>query len=124
MRYIKEKKEFKKKFTIESEGFEYVIDPNKNTNPGDYGYLSPSYNDGEKGVIVKVTNNRTYPDAKDHGDFDSYNNCWNVEIINKSEIGKNKWDNKQYFSKSYHLSHFRSSGSGRIISTNNPNINL
>ncbi len=135
MKYIKAKNEFENPFNVESEGFKYQVDPNQKVQPGDYGYLSTTYNDGKKGVIVKVLAERTYPSAnipilgEEEGDLDTYNNVWNVEVINKSEIGKNFHDGKVHFAKSYHLSHFnnRRKGKllcGKIIFTTNPDIKL
>ena len=110
-------------FIINSEGYKYLVDLSQKVKPNDYGYLDEHYNDGINGNIVKVKNERTYPTAKEEGDFDSYKNVWNVEIINKSEIGTNHFDGKVHFSTSYHLSHFNSSKKcGKIIATNNPNI--
>lgn len=108
--------------TIKSEGYTYLVNTKEIPKPGDYGYLSSTYNNGRKGVVLKVLNERTYPTAKEEGDLDSYENVWNVEIINKSEIGKNYHDKKVHYATSYHLSHFNSGG--KIIETDNPNIKL
>lgn len=119
MKHLKTQKDFKKILNIKSEGFEYIVNKNIKPKPGDYAYLPPMYNDGKNGVILKLTTERTYPDSKED-DIDSYNNCWNVEVVNKSEIGKNHHDGKVHYAKSYHLSHFKSGG--KVISTNNPTI--
>jgi hypothetical protein len=112
---------------IESEGYKYTISLGEIPKPGEYGYLNHSYNDGKKGIIVRILNERMYPSAKIEGDYDSYKNVWKVEIINKSEIAPYKGSDKNYkgkiyFPESYHLSHFKNGG--KIISTNNPNIKV
>lgn len=104
-----------------SEGFKYLVSIKEIPKPGDYGYLDPSYNDGKSPVIVKIELERSYPDCEDR-DKDSYDNVWNVEMINKSEQGKNKWDDKVHYPKSYHLSHFKNGG--KIIASDNPELNL
>ncbi len=128
MKYIKRISEsLNSEINIESEGYEYTISLGEIPKPGEYGYLNSSYNDGKKGIIVRILNERMYPSAKIEGDYDSYKNVWKVEIINKSEIAPYKGPDKNYkgkiyFPESYHLSHFKNGG--KIISTNNPNIKV
>lgn len=128
MKYIKRISEsLNSEINIESEGYEYTISLGEIPKPGEYGYLNPSYNDGKKGIIFRILNERMYPSAKIEGDYDSYKNVWKVEIINKSEIAPYKGPDKNYkgkiyFPESYHLSHFKNGG--KIISTNNPNIKV
>ena len=65
MKYIKRITEnLTENITIESEGYKYTISLGEIPKPGEYGYLDPSYNDGKKGIIVKVLEERKYPSAK------------------------------------------------------------
>ena len=105
--------------TINTEGYDYVINLGEIPKPGEYGYLD--------GLIVKVLPERTYPTAKEEGDLDSYENVWNVEVINKSAVKPYLGPDKNYHGKvtiptSYHLSHFKRGG--KVVETNNPDIVL
>lgn len=117
MKHIKLYEEHNNNKVINSEGYEYISN-GEMPKPGDYAYLM----DGDNVIICKITNDRTYPDAKDEGDLDSYENVWNIEVINTSEIEPNYWSKKVVIPESYHLSHFKRGG--KIIASNNPNIKL
>lgn len=109
---------------INSEGYTYLVDTKQEVGPNDLGYLDSTYNDGRKGLIVAVTSIKTYPDSYKEGDFDSCENVYNVDVVNKSEVAPNVHDGKVHFPKSYHLSHLNSRYCGKVISSNNPNLKL
>ncbi len=109
---------------IHADGYNYLVNFNEKVKAGDYAYLPASSNSSINGIyyplIIKITTDKTYPTANLNGDMDSYNNVFNVEVVNKSEVGPNYHDNEVHLPKSYHLSHFK----GKIIASNNPNLGL
>jgi hypothetical protein len=106
--------------------YEYIIDTKQKVRPNDYCYMSPNYNDAKSGFIIKVTDEQKYPKTDDNIDWSVKDDgsVYSVEVLTPDVLVKNIHDGKVHVPKSYHLSHCNSHGSGKIISTNNPNLKL
>lgn len=104
--------------------YEYIIDTKQKVKPNDYCYMSPTYNDGISGFIIKITEQQTYPKTDDnkYWTIKDDGSVYNVDVITPEVLGKNHWDMKVHIPKSYHLSHCNAHGSGKVISSNNPNL--
>jgi hypothetical protein len=110
-----------------SGGFQYLVDVKQKVQPNDYCYMSPSYNDGKKGFIIKISDVQTYPkDKSGNEDWSEKEDgsVYNVEALDIKEIAPNVNDNKVYPPNSYHLSHCNSHGSGKVIASDNSNLGL
>lgn len=112
--------------TIKIGLYKYLVDTKQKVKPNDYCYMSTTYNDGKKGFIIKVTDKQKYP--KDSGNEDwslkEDGSVYVVEAIDIKQIAPNMNDGKVYLPESYHSSHFNAHGSGKVIATDNPKLNL
>ena len=100
--------------------YEYVVDETQKVKPNDFCYMSPTYSNGKDGFIIKVSSTQKYPKTKEEQNWTKKDDgsVYEIVVITPEVLGN------KHKPSSYHLSHCNNAGSGKVVSSNNPKVNI